>query len=503
MSLAIIFIYLALVLSLGVLSHKLFRNTSEDYFVASRAINWFILLMSLFGTNMTAFSILGASGEAYHRGIGVFALMASSSALVVPCVFLFIGTRLWKLGKQFGYMTQVQYFRDRWESDSLGVFLFIVLVLLIIPYLLIGVMGGGGTLATITDGTIPHWLGGLLICAVVLSYVTYSGMRGTAWVNTFQTLVFMTLGGLTFFVIVNRMGGLPNAISKVDTSLLMQAEHIKPLELLTYTCIPLSVGMFPHIFMHWLTAKDAGTFRYAVILYPLCIAIVWIPSVLLGILGNVDIPGLEDAQANTVLIQMIDTHAPGILAGFLGVGVFAAIMSSLDSQSLSIGSMFTHDIVRFYRSKHGRKQMSEKQQVQVGRLFVIGVLCITYLISLMVTPSIFRLAIWAFTGFSGLFPIVVAALFWQRSTKHGVFAAVISVILLWLYFFLRNWQTPGYTVGSSGMMPVAILIAVSSVTLIVVSLFTKPPTSQTLEKFFTDSDVAGTPDSLVAESANL
>ena len=480
MSLAIIFIYLAMVLLLGGLSHKLFRNTGEDYFVASRTINWFILLMTLFGTNMTAFSILGASGEAYHRGIGVFALMASSSAIVVPCVFLFIGTRLWRLGKRFGYMTQAQYFRDRWESDGLGLLLFIVFVLLLIPYLLIGVMGGGGTLATLTDGKIPQWGGGLLICAVVLCYVTYSGMRGTAWVNTFQTLVFMTLGGITFFVITSRMGGFSNAISKVDTGLLMQTEHIKPLELLTYLCIPLCVGMFPHIFSHFLTAKDVGTFRYAIILYPLCIAVVWIPSVLLGILGSVDVPGLKGAQANNVLIQMISMHAPGVLAGFLGAGVFAAIMSSLDSQSLAIGSMFTHDIVEHYR----REAFSEKQKVWVGRLFVSGVLCITYLISLIATPSIFRLAIWSFTGFAGLFPIVVAALFWRRSTKLGVFAAIISVILLWLYFFLQNWRTPGYSVGGTGIMPAAILIAVSSVTLIVVSLFTKPPNSQTLEKFF-------------------
>ena len=480
MSLAIIFIYLAMVLLLGVLSHKLFRNTGEDYFVASRTINWFILLMTLFGTNMTAFSILGASGEAYHRGIGVFALMASSSAIVVPCVFLFIGTRLWRLGKRFGYVTQAQYFRDRWESDGLGLLLFIVFVLLLIPYLLIGVMGGGGTLATLTDGKIPQWGGGLLICAVVLCYVTYSGMRGTAWVNTFQTLVFMTLGGITFFVITNRMGGFSNAISKVDTGLLMQAEHIKPLELLTYLCIPLCVGMFPHIFSHFLTAKDVGTFRYAIILYPLCIAIVWIPSVLLGILGSVDVPDLKGAQANNVLIQMISMHAPGVLAGFLGAGVFAAIMSSLDSQSLAIGSMFTHDIVEHYR----REVFSERQRVWVGRLFVSGVLCITYLISLIATPSIFRLAIWSFTGFAGLFPIVVAALFWRRSTKFGVFAAIVSVILLWLYFFLQNWRTPGYSVGGTGIMPAAILIAVSSVTLIVVSLFTKPPNSQTLEKFF-------------------
>ena len=485
MSLAIIFIYLAMVLILGVLSHKLFRNTGEDYFVASRTINWFVLLMTLFGTNMTAFSILGASGEAYHRGIGVFALMASSSAIIVPCVFLFIGTRLWQLGKRFGYMTQAQYFRDRWESDGLGLLLFVVFVLLLIPYLLIGVMGGGGTLATLTDGKIPQWGGGLLICAVVLCYVTYSGMRGTAWVNTFQTLVFMTLGGITFFVITNRMGGFSNAISKVDTGLLMQAEHIKPLELLTYLCIPLCVGMFPHIFSHFLTAKDVRAFRYAIILYPLCIAIVWIPSVMLGIFGNVDVPGLKGAQANNVLIQMISMHAPGVLAGFLGAGVFAAIMSSLDSQSLAIGSMFTHDIVEHYR----REAFSERQKVWVGRLFVSGVLCITYLISLIATPSIFRLAVWSFTGFAGLFPIVVAALFWRRSTKQGAFAAVISVILLWLYFFLQNWQTPGYSVGGTGIMPAAILIAVSSVTLIIVSLLTKQPNSQTLEKFFDSNKI--------------
>lgn len=486
MIIAVIIIYLALVLSIGVLSHKFFQKTGEDYFVASRNISWFMLLMSLFGTHMTAFSILGASGEAYHRGIGVFALMASSSAIVVPCVFLFIGTRLWQIGKRFGYMTQVQYFRDRWESNGLGLLVFIVLVLLLIPYLLIGVMGGGDTLAKITENKIPKWLGGLLICAVVLCYVTYSGMRGTAWVNTFQTLIFMILGGVTFVVIMNRMGGFSTALAKIDTSLLMQTDHIKPLELLTYTCIPLSVGMFPHIFSHCLTAKDVGTFRYPIIFYPLCIAIVWIPSVLLGILGNIDFPDLMGPEANTVLIQMIRQHAPGVLAGFLGAGVFAAIMSSLDSQSLSLGSMFTHDIVRPYLRKRGQEQMSEKQQVWVGRLFVICILCITYIISLIATPSIFKLAIWSFTGFSGLFPIVVAALFWKQSTKFGVLTSIISVILLWLYFFLQNWQTSGYTVGGTGIMPVAVIILVSSVTLILVSLLTKPPSSDTIEKFFTN-----------------
>ena len=57
----VIVAYLGLVLIVGTVSHKFFRGTGEDYFVASRTIGPFVLLMSLFGTNMTAFSILGAS----------------------------------------------------------------------------------------------------------------------------------------------------------------------------------------------------------------------------------------------------------------------------------------------------------------------------------------------------------------------------------------------------------------------------------------------------------
>src|SRR3990172_5194347 len=275
MILAVIVTYLALVLMIGLFSHRLFRETGEDYFLATRSIGPFVLFMSLFGTNMTAFTILGASGEAYLRGIGVFALMASSSALVIPVVFFFVGTRLWSIGKKHGYLTQIQYFRERWNSDGLGLLMFIVLNLLLIPYLLIGVMGGGLTLNQITEGAFPEWAGGLIICAVVMIYVTYGGMRGTAWVNTFQTFVFMVCGGLAFVVGVRDIGGLSRAMSVVaekNPELLVRGEQITPLQLLTYTCIPLSAGMFPHLFNHWLTARRAEAFRYTIVLYPLAIA---------------------------------------------------------------------------------------------------------------------------------------------------------------------------------------------------------------------------------------
>ena len=80
-------------------------------------------------------------------------------------------------------------------------------------------------------------------------------------------------------------------------------------------------------------------------------------------------------------------------------------MSSLDSQVLSISNMFTQDIVRHYRKGD---ELSEKAQVLWGRLFVIAIFALTYALSLVSARSIFSLAVWSFTGFAALFPVVVA-----------------------------------------------------------------------------------------------
>ena len=106
----IVFLYLAAVVYIGVFA---FRTASskqevEDFFVANRSLGPFVFLMSLFGTNMTAFAILGSSGHAFNNSIVTYGLMASSSGLVIPLTILLIGTRVWALGKKHGFITPVQ-----------------------------------------------------------------------------------------------------------------------------------------------------------------------------------------------------------------------------------------------------------------------------------------------------------------------------------------------------------------------------------------------------------
>ena len=192
-------VYLVILLGLGIFSSKLFRGTSKDYFVASRSIGPFMLLMSVFGTTMTGFALVGSTGKAFTTGVAVFGAVAVWSGIVHSSVFFIIGTRLWAIGKRLGYVTQVQFFRERFQSHTLGTVLFVLLVLFIIPYLLIGIISAGKFMQGTAD--LDPRLTGLVICAVVLTYVFLGGVRSAAWANTFQTLVFMLTGIVAFAMI--------------------------------------------------------------------------------------------------------------------------------------------------------------------------------------------------------------------------------------------------------------------------------------------------------------
>ena len=527
--LLIILGYLALLLGLGLFSSRLFTGTREDYQVASHSIGPFLLLMSIFGTTMTAFALVGSSGEAFRSGIGVYGLLASSSGIVHSLCFFVIGLKVWSLARRHGYATQIEFFRDRLDSDLVGLLLFPVLVALVVPYLLIGVMSSGTVIQTLTaglspnwfpayapdgsidpanNGGIPPWLGSLVICVVVLTYVFFGGMRGTAWANALQTLVFMILGIVTFYVIANKLGGQDSFVENLKTlGAAIPESHGTRVEMsktkfFTYLLIPLSVGMFPHVFQHWMTAKSANTFKAPVVCHPIFILIVWAPCILVGVWAfsvyndpvlrpeGPPLPG----NPNNVLPFLVKTHTGAVLGGFLAAGILAAIMSSLDSQFLCVGTMFNNDIVTHYL---GKENVSDRTQVLLTRVFIIAVVAITYALSLGNVRSVFAMGVWCFSGFTALVPIAVAALYWRGLSATGAIAGVIAAIASWSYLFYQGLQVPGEQGGLSKyvihlplgeetyeVMPVLAMTACSTVAMILVSLVTPKPSPETLDKFF-------------------
>jgi solute:Na+ symporter, SSS family len=505
----IVFAYLGVILYIGIFAWRAKRGRAavEEYFLAGRSLGPAVFLLSLFGTNMTAFTILGSAGHAFANGIVTFGLMASSSALVIPLTLFFIGTRLWALGKRHGFITPVQMFRDRWECGHIGTVIFAVQAALLVPYIIIGVMGGGTALGAISGGLVPYWLGGAVVALVVMSYVFFGGMRGTAWVNAFQTALFLSFGAVALVVIGRGMGGFPAAMESLlanpATAPLLTRERVSPLFFLSYTFIPLSTIAFPHIAIFCLTARRLAQFKRTVVFYPLCILAIWLPCVFLGVAANAMTaapriaakldarqalatasPALpadqradlrRQAAGDDVVPIMLEWFAPLWLAGVLGAGIMAAVMAS-DSQILALSTMFTEDVFTYYE---GTRRFGETVQVQTARAFVVILTILAYVIAMRAPQGIFDLAVqYAFSGYAALSPLLVAALFWKRSTKWGALAVTLWVIVAVVY----TARVPG-ALAWFGLMPVVPMTLVSCALMIAVSLVTPRPSGATLERY--------------------
>jgi len=327
------------------------------------------------------------------------------------------------------------------------------------------------------------------------------------------------------------IGGFGPAVQAMSGSPLLTRERIPPLYFLSYTFIPISTIAFPHISIFCLTAKKMDQFKKTVIFYPLCILAIWLPCVFLGVVANrmVDDPQITAKQearktlatqgprlspaerddlrakmnADDVLLLLLNRYAPIWLAGLLGAGIMAAVMAS-DSQILALSTMFAEDVFAFYG---GRKRFGEAAQVQTGRLFVALVTVAAYLIALKAPQSIFELAIqFAFSGYTALAPLLVAALFWRGSTKWGALScavwAILSVIAVAAFQAQIPAPAPGpplvvwapggvevlsRTAGGTaifGLMPVVPMTLISGLLMFAVSAVTAKPSAAAIRRYF-------------------
>ncbi|HUD46257.1 MAG TPA: sodium:solute symporter family protein [Candidatus Baltobacteraceae bacterium] len=508
----VILAYLALIAFIGGMAFKKSKENTEDFFLANRSIGPLIFFLSIFATNMTAFAILGSSGQAYRQGIGIYGLMASSSCFVIPLTIFFIGTRLWALGKKFGHQTQVSYFRDRWECNHIGTVIFALTAAMLVPYMIISIMGGGTVLANISASgplhqpLIPYAWGCAVVAVVVTLNVFLGGMRGTVWVNILQTILFLCFGAVAVAVISHALPlGFSDYMSKLaadpKTRFLVTRERMPQVAFWSYTLIPLSSIMFPHMAIMCFSARHVSAFKQTVIAYPLAILAIWLPCVFLGVLGFATLGKIPDPDG--VLVQMLQKYAPAWLAGVLGAGIISAVMGSDAHQVLALSTMFTKDIIVHYG---GREKFGERRSVHFARIFIIFVTLIAYFVALSLKEKqgIFEIAVrYAFSGFAAMAPVMVAALFWKRSTKWGALAATLLVggFLVWTAL-MQAGHEPGevlWQIGEikvffmnprgdvsfwNGFMTVVPMVIGSSVCVVLFSLLTRPPSPATIARYF-------------------
>jgi SSS family solute:Na+ symporter len=468
---AVVILYLVILVGIGAASSRRSLPSAEDYFLAGRSFGTIVLFMALFGTNVTAFAMLGLPGKAYHAGISVFGFFGASAAVCGPLMLAILGYPIWLFGKRHGFITPSQMFADRWRSRPIGLLILGLMLLYTLPYLIIGIIGGALALNQLGGASLTYEWSAVLITAVTVFYTSVGGMRGTAWTNVFQATVFLVFLTVAAVGIANQLGGATTLYDRLsETAPQLLHDHIPPGKWATGILVgPVSIIAFPHMFIRLLTARNANALRRSIQLYPWALIALFLPVTLLGAWGAVAVPGLEGKDSDYILPTLVAQFLPTWLSAVGLAAILAAVMSSLDAQLLTLSTLLSVDL--FHRSEDGRRW---------GRICVLGIAVVALIVALR-REAIFNVSVFAFSGYTLIIPVMIAGFFWKRSTAAGVIAGSLAGHgLLWAYTI--GPERLGLPAASS-VFPVVICLGAEILVLIAVSLSTRPPNDEVVARF--------------------
>jgi SSS family solute:Na+ symporter len=202
----------------------------------------------------------------------------------------------------------------------------------------------------------------------------------------------------------------------------------------------------------------------SMILYPIIVSFLFLFPVLIGVWAHgasVNVSNeIAISSADMVLPIMVFYYTPGFIFAFVMVGALAALMSTADSQLLSLSTMLSRDI------PIKKKKTSE---ILLGKILVI---ILTLFAILFVIggydPSVGIMGTLVSTTFSGLAvlcPTTIAALYWKRATKFG---CISSIIIGEISIFLFQFNL----IPSFGFLSAIWGILIAIIVLVIISYIT-------------------------------
>ena len=424
--------YVVLVLGVGLLATRRAGSSSEEYFLAGRGLGTVVLFMALFGTNCTAFVLVGIPGQAYHDGLGVFSVNAPIVALGIPLTFWAIGSPARRLARELGALTPAELYARRFGSRTVGVVMFTFFTVYTLPYMVTAIRGAAVTLNVVTEGSVPEWIGGAAVLVIALVYTSLGGMRATAWTNVVQGAIFLGFMVAAFFVFANGISdgegvaGAMRAVRDRDPALLGVKDTglYAPAAWTSWgLAISLTVVGFPHMLVRLMAADSDRTLKNICRLYPVALAALWVPAVMIGVMGAAAFPGLEGRESDRIFSMMVTEYLPPALSAVGFLAVLAAVMSTLDAQILTLGSMLSRDILRPAEDPRG--------DVKRGRAFGVVIAVAVFLLWRVGGQSIFSLASVAFSGYVTLTPALLLGLRWRRFNTAGALTSILGANLVY------------------------------------------------------------------------
>jgi solute:Na+ symporter, SSS family len=314
------------------------------YFLAGRALPWYLIGISFYATNMSGASFVGLMGAAYGHGLTVFHYeWTAALVLVLFAAFIlpvFLRSRL---------VTVTEYLEHRYDRRARLVYsAFTLLTMLLVDTA--GALYAGSVVLRTVVPAVDLWLACLLLSLLAGLYTIVGGLRAVVVTDTIQALVLIMGAALVGYFALAAVGGWDALIEKSsdrNVTLFLPTDD-------SFLPWPGILGVVILGFYYWtfnqyfvqraLAARSLDDGRKGAIFGGL----LKIPNLFLMI-----IPGMAAAVLYPAL-DSPDKVFPALAFELLPVGLrsivlaamMAAIMSSLDSALNAASSLVTVDFVR-------------------------------------------------------------------------------------------------------------------------------------------------------------
>lgn len=432
-------LYMGVCLGLGVLA---WRRTSNlgDFILGGRSLGSWVTALSAQATDMSGWLLMGLPGLAYASGFdGVWLLLGLAVGTWLN--WRWIAAPLRAATEKLDNSLTIPDFLERRFDDRSRVLRSVAALFILIFFVFYTSSGfvAAGRLFESLFG-LPYPQAMFWGSIVMLAYTFLGGFLAVSWSDVLQgTLMFLALV-LVAAIGVGLAGGFASMFARLET---LDAALLDPfiadngqslglIGILSLLGWGLGYAGQPHILARFMAAKSVGHITVARRVAMWWVVIVLAAAVLVGLTGRLVLPSaLTGTDTEKVFIVMSTTFLPPALAGLCLAGIMAAVMSTASAQLLVASSAFTQD---FYGSLF-RPQAGTGELLWAGRLSVLTIAVLAFVIALDPGSTVLDLVAWAWAGFGAAFgPVVILALYDRRTTRNGALAGILVgglTVILW------------------------------------------------------------------------
>ncbi len=429
--------YLIIIVLIGIFSRKFSSKGIGEFFLGGRKMNRFVVALSAVVSGRSAWLILGVTGLAYVRGVSV--LWAVAGYITVELfLFLFLAPSLRIQTEQYESLTIPDYFEARFEDRSglLRVVSVVIIFVFMTAYVAAQFKGGGKAFSA--SFGMSETEGILLTAFIVFVYTVLGGFLAVSLTDMIQALFMIFALMILPIIAIVHMGGwdeVATALSLQDLAIL-DPLALSAGALIGFLGIGLGSPGNPHILVRYMSIDDPKQFKISALVGTIWNVLMAGGAIVIGLVGRAyypDITMLPNADRENLYPLLAQDHLHPLLFGMVLASIFAAIMSTADSQLLVASSSVVRDIYQKLIKKG--ESFDEKRMVRMSRGVVLILVCFSILLGYLAADWIFWLVLFAWGGLgASLGPTLILSLFWRRTSRLGVLAGLISgtaVTIIW------------------------------------------------------------------------